>query len=83
MGKLAGAGAAAHLAPATEVAMSALSEPAGHGMTVAEFLEHDDGTQTRYELVDGELVATNPPATRHVRICQNIGRALDRQLRSP
>ncbi len=63
--------------------MSALSKPAGHGMTVAEFLEHDDGTQTRYELVDGELVAMNPPAIRHVRICQNIGRALDRQLRKP
>jgi Uma2 family endonuclease len=52
-------------------------------MTVAEFLEYDDGTQTRYELVDGELVAMNPPASRHARIRQNIGRALDRQLRKP
>jgi Uma2 family endonuclease len=52
-------------------------------MTVADFLEYDDGTDTRYELVDGQLVAMNPPATRHAIICNNIGRALDRQLRPP
>ena len=50
--------------------MNALSQPAGRGMTVAEFLEYDDCTQTRYELVDGELVAINPPATRHVRLAR-------------
>lgn len=63
--------------------MSALSQPVRRGMTVAEFLAYDDGTQTRYELVDGELVAMNPPATRHAQICQNIGNALDGQLRKP
>jgi Uma2 family endonuclease len=52
-------------------------------MTVAEFLEYDDGTDARCELVNGELEAINPPAARHVRIYQNIGRALERQLRRP
>jgi len=63
--------------------MSAASEPLERPMTVAEFLAYDDGTDTRYELVNGALVAMNPPATRHVQICQNIGRALDRQLKAP
>lgn len=63
--------------------MSALSNPVGRGMTMAEFLEYDDGTDTRHELVDGVPVAMIPPATRHVRICRNIGQALARQLRRP
>jgi Uma2 family endonuclease len=52
-------------------------------MTVAEFLAYDDGTDTRYELIDGELVAMNPPAARHAIICHNIGRSLEGQLRPP
>ena len=63
--------------------MSAASKPLERPMTVAEFLAYDDGTETRHELVNGVLVAMNPPATRHVQICQNIGRALDRQLKAP
>ena len=43
-------------------------------MSVAEFLAYDDGTATRYELVDGQLVAMNPPAARHANICENLGR---------
>ena len=56
--------------------MSAASKPLERPMTVAEFLAYDDGTETRHELVNGVLVAMNPPATRHVQICENIGRAL-------
>lgn len=52
-------------------------------MTVAEFMEWDDGTLTRYELIDGRPVAMNPPATRHAVIIENVGRALDRQLAPP
>src|SRR5687768_10016700 len=63
--------------------MSAASRPQPRSLTVAEFLEYDDGTDTRYELIDGQLVAMNPPATRHAIICSNLGRALDRQLRPP
>ena len=59
-----------------EEPMSAASKPLERPMTVAEFLAYDDGTETRHELVNGVLVAMNPPATRHVQICQNIGRAL-------
>jgi Uma2 family endonuclease len=63
--------------------MSASSEPAERRMTVAEFLAWDDGTGTRYELVDGLLVAMNPPTPRHTEICENLGRALERQVRPP
>lgn len=34
--------------------------PVSTGMTLAEYLEYDDGTENRYELVDGELVVMPP-----------------------
>ncbi len=52
-------------------------------MTAGEFLAYDDGTDTRHELVDGELVAMNPPAAPHVRIGMNVYDALARWLRRP
>lgn len=64
-------------------AMSAPSERAERRMSVAEFLAYDDGTATRYELVDGRLEAMNPPSVRHAEIGENIGRALERQLVPP
>lgn len=63
--------------------MSAASEWAERRMSVAEFLAYDDGTAIRYELVDGRLVAMNPPAVRHTEICENIGRLLERQIPVP
>ena len=61
-----------------------MAEPAQkRRMTVGEFLVYDDGTQTRYELVDGELVAMNPPAEPHVRLTSNVYDALARQLKRP
>ena len=48
--------------------------------TVTEFLERDDGTDTRYELVDGEIVAMNPPLAPHARLVTVIGVALERRL---
>jgi Uma2 family endonuclease len=61
-----------------------MAEPAPkRGMTVGEFLAYDDGTDTRYELVGGEMVAMNPPAEAHVRIMANLFRALDRRLADP
>lgn len=63
--------------------MSAASERAERRMSVAEFLAYDDGTAIRYELVDGRLVAMNPPAVRHTEICENIGRLLERQIPVP
>jgi Uma2 family endonuclease len=52
-------------------------------MTVAEFVDWDDGTEVRYELVHGVPVAMAPPSGRHVVITRNVARALDRQLRAP
>jgi hypothetical protein len=33
--------------------------------TVGEFLQFDDGSDTRFELFDGVIVATSPPGDRH------------------
>lgn len=49
-------------------------------MTLAEFLRWDDGSDTRYELVNGELVAMNPPMAPHARLVVVIGAALERRL---
>jgi Uma2 family endonuclease len=40
-------------------------------MTVEEFLDWDDGTDTRYELVDGVPVAMAPPLSPHTTIVVN------------
>lgn len=44
------------------MAEGAASASPAQPMTVAEFLLYDDGTDTRYELVDGIPVAMSPPA---------------------
>jgi Uma2 family endonuclease len=45
----------------------------GRGFTVADWLAFDDGTDTRYELVGGELVAMAPPSHRHGLVANNVG----------
>jgi Uma2 family endonuclease len=45
-------------------------------MTVAEFLEWEDGTDTRYELVQGRVVAVLPPRAAHSVILANLGAML-------
>jgi Uma2 family endonuclease len=52
-------------------------------MTLAEFLEWDDGTDTRYELVRGKVVAMAPPGAKHSVIASKIGAALEAGLRQP
>jgi Uma2 family endonuclease len=37
-------------------------------MTLEEYLNYDDGTDTRYELVDGELIAMPPESRLNVKI---------------
>ncbi|MBF2029469.1 MAG: Uma2 family endonuclease [Oscillatoriales cyanobacterium C42_A2020_001] len=37
-------------------------------MTLEEYLNYDDGTDTRYELVNGELIAMPPESTLNIRI---------------
>ncbi len=43
-------------------------------MTVAEFLAWDDGTDTRYELIEGRPVAMAPVAPSHSIIASNLVR---------
>ena len=57
-------------------------EPVISGMTVAEFLRWDDGTDRRYELIDGFVVAMAPPARAHGRLAVRLGGAIDTALRS-
>jgi Uma2 family endonuclease len=45
-------------------------------MTVDAFLEWDDGTDTRYELIDGHVVAMNPPMAPHAALLTTLGAAL-------
>ena len=52
-------------------------------MTVAEFLDRDDGTDTRYELVRGKIVAMAPASGRHSVIVSKINAALQGGLRPP
>jgi Uma2 family endonuclease len=42
-----------------------MAEPAVRRMSVDEFLDWDDGSDTRYELIDGFVVAMAPPGGRH------------------
>jgi Uma2 family endonuclease len=51
-------------------------------MTVSEFLTWDDGTDTRYELVDGEIVAMNPPMAPHARLVTQVAVALHARMPS-
>jgi len=52
-------------------------------MTLAEFLDWDDGTETRYELVDGVVYAMTTPATAHGAIAGVLGRLIGNQLKRP
>lgn len=45
-------------------------------MTVEAFLDWDDGTDLRHELVDGRVVAMNPPAAAHAIIVARLCAAL-------
>jgi Uma2 family endonuclease len=57
-----------------------MSELAVRRMSVAEFWRWEDGTDTRYELRDGVVVAMAPPAPAHgflaARLCARIEGAL-------
>lgn len=60
-----------------------MAEPAVKPWTIAEFLAWDDGTDRRYELIDGVPVAMAPPSEAHGTIVMNLGRALGAQLQPP
>jgi Uma2 family endonuclease len=52
-------------------------------MSLAEFLVWDDGTDRRYELVDGSVFAMAPPAGAHAVIVVNLARQLGNRLKPP
>lgn len=60
-----------------------MSEPAKRRMSLDEFLRWDDGTDTRYELIDGFPLAMAPPAEAHrilaVRLVSRIDAALEKR----
>jgi Uma2 family endonuclease len=57
-----------------------MAERAERRMTVDEFLGWDDGTETRYELVDGVPVAMAPGMSFHGTVQVNAGAQIDRRL---
>lgn len=52
-------------------------------MTLTEFLEWDDGSDTHYELIGGRVFAMSPPSDAHGRIAGELGYILRRQIRPP
>jgi Uma2 family endonuclease len=60
-----------------------MPEPAEKRMSLAEFLEWDDGTQTRYELIDGRPRAMAPPIEAHGSIVANLARHVGNRLKPP
>ncbi|MEB3180108.1 MAG: Uma2 family endonuclease [Nostocaceae cyanobacterium] len=46
----------------------------------AEYLAYDDGTDNRYELVDGKLELMNPPTFRHLLIAKFIEQKFDAEI---
>jgi Uma2 family endonuclease len=61
---------------------SILAQAASKRMTLGEFLSWDDGTDTRYELWDGVVVAMAPPMAPHGRLALALGGELRAALRS-
>lgn len=52
-------------------------------MSLDEFLEWDDGTDTPYELYDGRPVAMNPPRPRHAGLVASLVVAIQTKLPTP
>ena len=63
--------------------MSVMAGPVERRMSLAEFLEWDDGTETRYELIDGRPRAMAPPIEAHGTIVANLAAAIRPRLTPP
>jgi Uma2 family endonuclease len=62
------------------MAASPHTAPAGAGLTYEDLVSlPEDGK--RYEILDGDLVVTASPITRHQRVSRNLFLALDRHVR--
>jgi len=60
-----------------------MAEPAEKRMSLAAFLDWDDGTDTRYELIDGRPSAMAPPIEAHGTVVANLAAAIRPRLKSP
>lgn len=60
-----------------------MGERAEHRMTALEFLDWDDGTDTRHMLIDGVVVAMAPPSQRHSTIQANVVTAIKARITRP
>ena len=60
-----------------------MAEPAEKRWTVEEFLAWDDGSDRRYELVDGHVLAMAPPSEAHGTIVANLTGELRNRLKPP
>jgi Uma2 family endonuclease len=60
-----------------------MTEPAIARMTLAGFLEWNDGTDTRYELIDGRVVAMAPALEAHGAIVANLSAEFRSRLKPP
>jgi Uma2 family endonuclease len=60
-----------------------MAEPAEKRMSLAEFLEWDDGTDARYELIDGHPRAMAPPIEAHGTIVANLAAVIRPRLKPP
>jgi len=49
-------------------------------LSFEDYVAYDDGTENRYELVDGALVAMTPPALEHFLIAKFLEQALDAEI---
>ncbi|MCF4970579.1 Uma2 family endonuclease [Nostoc sp. CMAA1605] len=52
-----------------------------HLYSFEEYLAYDDGTDSRYELVDGKLELMNPPTFRHLLIAKFIEISFDAEIK--
>ena len=60
-----------------------MAEPARKLWTLAEFLAFDDGTDTRYELIAGDIVARAPPSGIHGALVAGLAVAIGAKLERP
>ena len=60
-----------------------MTEPARKLWSVNEFLAFDDGTDTRYELIGGEIVAMAPPSGIHGALAAGLALTIGARLVRP
>lgn len=49
-------------------------------LSFQDYLTHDDGTDTRYELLEGQAIAMTPPTWQHIRIAKFLERIFDAEI---